>query len=659
MHGATPPDWASSLLGARLCGRYQLTQQIGLGGMGAVFAGVHEMTGREVAVKLLLPLLAGEEIAMRRFEQEAQSAAQISRRGAVEILDFDVDPVHGPFMVMERLHGQSLGRRLTSGALPIDEALFVAREVLETLVEVHERGIVHRDLKPGNIFLALAENDGPRFAVKLLDFGISRVAASDRATKLTRTGVLLGTVRYMPPEQVRYASKVDHRADLYALGAILSYALTGQPPYAEHKGTAVLLALTQGPPRRVAEIAPSIPAAISALVDRAMEREPAARFPGAAAFRDAIDAAVGGGDTPTLSGAATLSDSQIMASEIEPPARTVASIAPAAAPPATFISSAPVSQPGEPQGVSKAPTTVAPHPPSTHSAGRAASVGVGIVAGLIVLVVVIVVAGVGALLWHGTQGVEPEMTVSDVSPVASPVAAQPLPTEGQTVEARAATKVVSPAAAPTIGRPDREGIPELSPEAFWLAGQVTTAKLYIRRGERAAAQRRLREAIERHRQTGGERLRDADPYLAQAHMILGQILTEDLDLNVSAHPERDFISTIRTRHDVARDHLTTALRLGTIEMNSCSMFRRGQLDERIVEIFETRMQETTSGRTETLLRALIQAHLTLASNYYNNALLNAHLDGNCSLEARAALERITRHQQRLGLTYNQMPVKNR
>ncbi len=192
--GSGVKNWAFGLKGKTLGGRYLLGDVIGVGGMGAVFQAVHKRVGRSVAVKLLVPDLSEDRETSLRFSQEARAAAQSARKGVVEILDFDDDEVYGPFLVMELLRGESLSKRIKRrGKLEVIEALSIALQVVDALGSVHANAIIHRDLKPANVFLAISE-DGDE-VVKLLDFGISRVAASTKATQLTKPGVLHGTTR--------------------------------------------------------------------------------------------------------------------------------------------------------------------------------------------------------------------------------------------------------------------------------------------------------------------------------------------------------------------------------------------------------------------------------------------------------------------------------
>lgn len=269
--------WLGSLEGTIVAGRYRLEKLIGTGGMGAVFEGVHNVTGRHVAIKVLVPEYREHPKAIKRFEQEARAAATTNRKGVVEVLDFDVDPEVGHFLVMELLEGESLQQRIKRlRRLEPDEALTLALELLETLEVVHSKSIVHRDLKPANIFLAHTEEDGE--IVKVLDFGISRVATANRQTQLTVPGMAVGTPRYMAPEQAEGAPGVDGRADVYSVGAVLYEALSGIKPYQDAAPGNVLSEVLLHPTRPLHEVASGLPQILHEVVDRAMQRNRKARY---------------------------------------------------------------------------------------------------------------------------------------------------------------------------------------------------------------------------------------------------------------------------------------------------------------------------------------------------------------------------------------------
>jgi serine/threonine-protein kinase len=277
------------LEGRVLAGRYALERLIGEGGMGAVFSATQLAVQRRVAVKIMLPVVADDAAAVERFQREATLVARITRRGVPQIIDFDRDPVAGPFVVMELLSGESLADRLKRRErIHPRDASSIAASMLETLEAVHAKGIVHRDLKPANVFLA---REGPgEPSVKLLDFGVARVSAPHG--DMTVQGAVLGTPRFMAPEQAGGERTVDARADLYSVGAVLYACLSGTPPYAGITGEEVLAAVRAGPPASLYGGPDGVAPALVAVVDRAMARAPDARFQTAAEMRAALAVAM-------------------------------------------------------------------------------------------------------------------------------------------------------------------------------------------------------------------------------------------------------------------------------------------------------------------------------------------------------------------------------
>jgi hypothetical protein len=246
--------------------QYRLIRQIGRGGMGIVFEAHDDRLQRRVALKTILP---SADPGMRdRFLREARAAAAVSHPHVCQL--FEIGEHNGePFLAMELLEGESLAERLERGPLPTAEALTVALGVLSALEALHRRGIVHRDLKPSNVFLT-------SHGVKLLDFGLARPVALDvDATSLTLPGVLLGTPRYMAPEQAR-GLEVDARADLFAAGALLFETLSGRPAFPGSTAVDVLHAVLHDQP-------PALVGSMSAVdvdrvIQRALAKIPAERF---------------------------------------------------------------------------------------------------------------------------------------------------------------------------------------------------------------------------------------------------------------------------------------------------------------------------------------------------------------------------------------------
>lgn len=277
-----------SLLGRVIGDKYGVTAIIGEGGMGAVYEAEHLEIGRLVAVKVMHPSETQRPEAVARLEHEARIAGRIGHPNICEVYDMGRLPDGSPYLVMERLHGETLAQRIARcGAVPPYELVDIMLQVLSALVTAHELGIVHRDLKPENIFLS--ERAGVPPVAKILDFGISRASDIDGTPlNLTRTGMVMGTPYYMAPEQARGDLELDHRLDLWAIGVILYEALTGQRPFVAHNYNALLVQILTIPQRPVTELDPTIPSGLSRLVDRALAKDREERFQSAREFQEAL-----------------------------------------------------------------------------------------------------------------------------------------------------------------------------------------------------------------------------------------------------------------------------------------------------------------------------------------------------------------------------------
>ena len=255
-------------------GRYTLLERIGKGGMGIVYRARDTQLDRIVALKTIVTELADENETRQRFIREARAAADLNHSNIIKIYDFGEEAGRA-YIVMELLTGQNLSALLQNGrAVPFDLAMTVMRGVSAGLAFAHSRGIVHRDLKPGNLFLA---DDG---TVKVLDFGLARVASS----KLTRSGLVFGTPDYMSPEQVR-GSVVDHRSDIFSLGAVFYHLLTGRKPFAAGSLPLVMRKVLDEDPEPPADV----PEAVVRMIAKALQKEPAARYQTADQLRADID----------------------------------------------------------------------------------------------------------------------------------------------------------------------------------------------------------------------------------------------------------------------------------------------------------------------------------------------------------------------------------
>jgi len=276
-----------ALIGTTVAGKYRVERMIGRGGMGAVFQATNIGIGKRVALKFLDHESAQNREASRRFQREAEAAGMAESAHIVQIFDSGASENGLPFLVMELLTGEDLRARLRrEGRLELAEALRITSQVLRALVRAHEAGIVHRDLKPDNVFLC-ARDDDPSF-VKLVDFGISKVARARMADTLTRKGTVLGTAFYMSPEQAQSFHDIDGRTDLFSVGAILYEMLSGAPPHGGRTYEAVLIAIcTHDAPDLRARL-PDLPASVAALLAKALERDRARRFQSAAEFLGAL-----------------------------------------------------------------------------------------------------------------------------------------------------------------------------------------------------------------------------------------------------------------------------------------------------------------------------------------------------------------------------------
>jgi serine/threonine-protein kinase len=215
--------------------RYRLTEFRGGGGMAKVYKAIDVTLEREVAVKLINPELRAEPEFDARFQREARIASQLHNPHIVVVHDFGLDATLGPFLVMEYLQGQSLRERMAPGPLPLKAVLQLSGQLVLALIHAHDKGIVHRDIKPDNIFLLNVS--GVRLHVRVLDFGIARIYRADDAAQhatLTTPGAVLGTPRYMSPEQLA-GNPVDARSDIYSTAVVIHEALTGHVPYVSGK----------------------------------------------------------------------------------------------------------------------------------------------------------------------------------------------------------------------------------------------------------------------------------------------------------------------------------------------------------------------------------------------------------------------------------------
>ena len=271
-------------------GNYIVEEELGEGGMGKVFRARHSLIRRPTAVKVMQ--VAGEEqsAAIQRFEREVQLSATLSHPNTITIYDFGHTPDNRFYYVMEYLQGLDIQKLVDRfGPMSSARAVFVLKQVCSALAEAHERGIVHRDIKPSNVFLT--QRGGLYDYVKVLDFGLAKQVTDERAVSLTKTGVALGTPRYISPEAIRGAENIDARSDLYCLGAVAYFMLTGRPPFDAVTSAELMIDHLKATPPSMSEVSElPIPEQLQAIVMKCLEKEPGDRFQSAAEMEGALRA---------------------------------------------------------------------------------------------------------------------------------------------------------------------------------------------------------------------------------------------------------------------------------------------------------------------------------------------------------------------------------
>lgn len=271
--------------------RYEVERWIGGGGMGAVYIARHAMLQHRVALKLLHPSIAQRGDILERFLREARATASLGNRHIVRVHDCAITPEGTAFIAMEKLEGESLQGLLDrEKKVAPPRAIEIVIQILEGLGEAHAAGIVHRDMKPGNVFLTPPESAAAAEFVTILDFGISKMRTANVAA-LTQTGTVMGTPHYMAPEQIWNAKDIDHRADLYAVGVMLYEMLAGRLPFDANNTAELLVKACTTEPIPLRDLATALPPPLVQVVDTAMARDPAGRYPDAASFANALRAA--------------------------------------------------------------------------------------------------------------------------------------------------------------------------------------------------------------------------------------------------------------------------------------------------------------------------------------------------------------------------------
>jgi eukaryotic-like serine/threonine-protein kinase len=266
-------------IGEVLASKYRLLELLGSGGMGHVYRAVNEHVGRTVAIKVLRREHAENEQLAERFLREARAANLVRHPNVVDVLDIGKEDGGAPFIVQELLEGEDLAHFVArrGGKLPVDEVCDLLLPVIDAVAEAHAKGVVHRDIKPENVFLVR----GVRAPTpKLLDFGISKVRASD--LRVTEVGMMMGTPAYMAPEQVQGSRDADPRADVWALGVMMFELIAGRMPFDEQDAPALFFAIATKDAPTLLDVHAEVTPAVSRVVERCLRRVPEGRYPSAA-----------------------------------------------------------------------------------------------------------------------------------------------------------------------------------------------------------------------------------------------------------------------------------------------------------------------------------------------------------------------------------------
>ncbi len=279
------------LIGQILNDRYKVVEEVGRGGMSAVYKGIHELMDRTVAIKVLLPQLVSDQISIKRFQQEAQAASHLQHPNVITVYDYGFVASGQPYLVMDFLEGESLSDIIRRDKqVPVKRMIPIFMQACEALEHAHQKGVIHRDLKSSNIMLI--DFEGKKDFVKVVDFGIAKLMPSSgkQSQNLTQTGEVFGSPIYMSPEQCM-AQSLDARSDIYSMGAMMYESLTGQPPLMGNSIIDTMQMHMSTPPKPFSEVRPDldIPEALERVVLKALAKKPEQRYQSMQELRDALE----------------------------------------------------------------------------------------------------------------------------------------------------------------------------------------------------------------------------------------------------------------------------------------------------------------------------------------------------------------------------------
>ena len=269
-------------------GQYHLKKLLGVGGMGEVYLAEHRLLKRPCAVKLIRPERAGDPAALARFEREVQATARLRHPNTVEVYDYGHTDDGTFYYVMEYLDGIGLDELVKRhGPLPPGRVLYLARQICGALHEAHGQGLIHRDIKPGNVLVC--RQAGLHDVAKLVDFGLVQTLNEDpQSSKLTHDGQIVGTPDYMSPEQVSNPRSLDHRTDIYSLGGLVYFMLTGRPPFLRNSAIESLIAHQRDAVEPLRAVNFNVPADVEAVVLRCLAKNASERYADATSLESAI-----------------------------------------------------------------------------------------------------------------------------------------------------------------------------------------------------------------------------------------------------------------------------------------------------------------------------------------------------------------------------------
>jgi serine/threonine-protein kinase len=273
---------------ARQLGQYKLRRRLGGGGMGEVFLAEHQLMKRPCAIKVIRPERTEDPTALARFEREVRATAKLSHWNNIDIYDYGRTDDGTFYYVMEYLPGKSIAELIKEyGPMSISRVIYLLRQICDALTEAHQAGLVHRDIKPANIFAA--KRGGFYDVGKLLDFGLVKPLSGMDEAHLTQTGSITGSPQYMSPEQAMGEDEPDSRSDIYSLGAVAYFMLTGRPPFDDERPLRVLLQHATEPPPPPSQLRPTVPEDLEQVILRCLGKKPDDRYQSAVDLAEALD----------------------------------------------------------------------------------------------------------------------------------------------------------------------------------------------------------------------------------------------------------------------------------------------------------------------------------------------------------------------------------